>query len=112
VLTHNLFPLVTIVTPQTKLLFSFKRNRQKEWIMTGIVFARKKDLLTNEGNIMLLSTLTLAATLSTNPNELNAEINKLHDTGGIIIINPKKKEKRKLYDTGGIIIIQPKKKER
>ncbi len=77
-----------------------------------MVFALKKDLLTNEGNTMLLTTLALTTTLSTNINELSQKAEKLNDTGGIIILNPRKKEKRKLYDTGGIIIIQPKKKER
>ncbi|MCG9709640.1 hypothetical protein L1D46_12675 [Pseudoalteromonas sp. Isolate3] len=53
---------------------------------------------------LLLSTLAYdAAPASTN------SVEQIKNTGGIIILNPKKKT---INNTGGIIILNPKKKEK
>ncbi|KPM79050.1 hypothetical protein NQU96_06605 [Pseudoalteromonas elyakovii] len=54
---------------------------------------------------LLLSTLAFdAAPVSTN------SVEQIKNSGGIIILNPKKKEEN-LNNSGGIIILNPKKKE-
>ena len=54
---------------------------------------------------LLLSTLAFDATPAS-----NYSVEKLGNSGGIIILNPKKKQKN-LKNSGGIIILNPKKKE-
>ncbi|WP_194441565.1 hypothetical protein [Pseudoalteromonas simplex] len=54
---------------------------------------------------LLLSTLAFDAAPAS-----SFDTTKLQGTGGIIILNPKKKN-QELQGTGGIIILNPKKKE-